>query len=773
MNKQIFTIALLYCLVIITTAAATDNISVEFDRAKLSVRATSHGLVEYPDCEPVAAGVGLTLAAWTALLPLSSMDKLDDISFESIQSHDVEVTITPEQLADRPTADNSRYANISKAKLDQRLGARAVEVVGEIAIAGQRYAELLIFPVSIDETGSLRFNDQLAISIAGETIPASWLISRESLPATRRAAGRGQSASGQAIYLIVTSEALAETMQELVAYKNETGYATELTTIEAILPMQTGRDDAEKLREHLKTFYAGGGQYLLLAGDEDILPIRYAYPNNAYSQPAMEFLQVCDLYFADLTGDWDVDNDGVWGEKYADRADLVPELLVGRLPINQPEEAANYIAKLIQYETNPGDGDRSYLERAFFFSSDQMRDYGPAGQHGSIAQAYPAAFEIDTVSAVEQATGGDANPTNLSPAELIPAMADGFGIINVIAHGRSDGFILKSSGYNASAKTYVFSDFFASSHAHFSQFSFDTKPALYYSLACDNGGFDMDQPPLNHTTPHMVQDLIGSRGGAVAFVGYTRWGWISSSHLLQKSFFDSLFAHPERPVVEAMYASKAAYYYYRDLVYGLNYFGDPTLKIYTQAPAKPEIRTEIGKDGLIVTVTVDGNPASDCEMILSENGLVLGEFVTSANGDLTISYPFDDLGEYRLTSLLEDAVITQIDYIPALITGVDDELSGDQPLPTSYALYQNYPNPFNPNTSISFDIPIASAVRLAIFNVLGQEVGVLVDDFIASGQHTVVWNSTDSYGQSVASGIYFYRLETEAMTTTKKMILLK
>ncbi|MBI5472878.1 MAG: carboxypeptidase regulatory-like domain-containing protein [Ignavibacteriae bacterium] len=99
--------------------------------------------------------------------------------------------------------------------------------------------------------------------------------------------------------------------------------------------------------------------------------------------------------------------------------------------------------------------------------------------------------------------------------------------------------------------------------------------------------------------------------------------------------------------------------------------------------------------------------------------------------------------------------------------------------PNSFALMQNYPNPFNPNTTIRFDIPFASKINVKIFNVLGQEVAQLVNDVVAAGQHQVVWNGTDGSGRSVASGIYFYRLNAASsadgseFTSIKKMLLVK
>lgn len=94
--------------------------------------------------------------------------------------------------------------------------------------------------------------------------------------------------------------------------------------------------------------------------------------------------------------------------------------------------------------------------------------------------------------------------------------------------------------------------------------------------------------------------------------------------------------------------------------------------------------------------------------------------------------------------------------------------------PVSYNLKQNFPNPFNPNTKIAFVLPQDENVTVSIFNVKGQLVKTLFDGVGKFGQNKVVWNGTNSKGSSVASGIYFYKLETESgYKQTKKMLLLK
>ena len=94
-------------------------------------------------------------------------------------------------------------------------------------------------------------------------------------------------------------------------------------------------------------------------------------------------------------------------------------------------------------------------------------------------------------------------------------------------------------------------------------------------------------------------------------------------------------------------------------------------------------------------------------------------------------------------------------------------------VPDEFVLHQSHPNPFNPSTTITFGVPEASEVTLAIYNLRGQLIRILHTGFIAAGRHSVVWNGTDFDGDKVASGVYVYRLETEGFVMNKKLILVK
>lgn len=94
-------------------------------------------------------------------------------------------------------------------------------------------------------------------------------------------------------------------------------------------------------------------------------------------------------------------------------------------------------------------------------------------------------------------------------------------------------------------------------------------------------------------------------------------------------------------------------------------------------------------------------------------------------------------------------------------------------IPTEFALNQNFPNPFNPSTEIAFSVPKQTAVKVVIYGLSGEVVATLVNQTMSAGNYRVTWNGRRDDGRSVASGVYFYHLQAEGFTATKKMTLLK
>ena len=106
----------------------------------------------------------------------------------------------------------------------------------------------------------------------------------------------------------------------------------------------------------------------------------------------------------------------------------------------------------------------------------------------------------------------------------------------------------------------------------------------------------------------------------------------------------------------------------------------------------------------------------------------------------------------------------------SVLAGVaTDNQSGDQPgIPIRFALEQSYPNPFNPTTTIRFDVPHLSRVRLTVYDVLGRSVATLVDGQLAAGNHETIFD-----GSGLVSGTYFYILRAGDFSETRSLVLVK
>ena len=153
----------------------------------------------------------------------------------------------------------------------------------------------------------------------------------------------------------------------------------------------------------------------------------------------------------------------------------------------------------------------------------------------------------------------------------------------------------------------------------------------------------------------------------------------------------------------------------------------------------------------------DAAPETDVEIDTTTYFSIANTYVnlTAAEGSLQFT-PFFDYGLVQIR----------------LSTDVND-ITDESNLPTQYSLAQNYPNPFNPTTIIEFGLPTAGDVRLDVFNILGQRVTTLVDQFLPAGVHQVTFNGKTDSGRPLASGVYFYRLSADGFTESHKMVLVK
>ena len=132
-----------------------------------------------------------------------------------------------------------------------------------------------------------------------------------------------------------------------------------------------------------------------------------------------------------------------------------------------------------------------------------------------------------------------------------------------------------------------------------------------------------------------------------------------------------------------------------------------------------------------------------------------------------------------LQHMAADAIDFRIDDIqgsvdaPVSLTIRPPRLGDPGFLPTSFRLDDAFPNPFNPSTDIGFGLPTDAAVKLSVYNVLGQRVRILTDDTYKAGYHHAHWDGRDDAGQDLTSGLYFAVMHADGFHAIRKLMRLE
>jgi len=233
------------------------------------------------------------------------------------------------------------------------------------------------------------------------------------------------------------------------------------------------------------------------------------------------------------------------------------------------------------------------------------------------------------------------------------------------------------------------------------------------------------------------------------------------------------------------------------LIYKLSYSQVPTLQLDSTFchPGDSVLVSLIGKNitnigAITIRITIDTNTVkwgriayrnSQLEGVLA--GRINHEVViawdglegVNLNDEVMVQLKFLYIGDssrLKINPLLTELAdltgnVIPINFINGVILPITSVENNIQK-PIDYSLSQNYPNPFNPNTTISYQIPIAGKVSLKVYDILGKEVAVLVEEYKEIGKFIVNFN-----GSNLASGIYMYKLEAGNFVSTKKLVLMK
>lgn len=575
-------------------------------------------------------------------------------------------------------------------------------------------------------------------------------------------------------YVIITNSELEESFALFALWKRSMGYNVEIKLIEEIESEQSGMDLAEKVREYLKQAYGDGLEWLLIGGDETVVPIRKLYAANTDETIPIEYIHPSDLYYGDLTGEWDVDGDGIWGEPYHDNPDLQPEIFVGRVPLNTPKEITNWMMKSINYENGGVLSVNDYANKVLITSADQMRDWNNGqGQDSLIAEHLPEHINPDLTSMAELTSGDDPSPVQPSAQSFVQKYSEGWNLAFIIAHGTYDGFVTKSSGYNQWPKSYAWSTVGeGGSHGYLDNLTNNGSAGIIYSVACSQGAIDSDQPPLNVPNDCVAEYLLKlDDRGAAAFIGYSRYGWVASSYRLTEEFVDYLYNDDNRLGPANTY-SKLCYSSNRDLNYGLNLYGDPTLEVWTETPSElesdhPQI-ISFGENHFSVRITSGSQGVEDALVTVVSNQDNLFHGYTDAEGYIDAIFNSGLDSAVVLTASKSGYCPYQVHLATSIVLDADDDIDDRTEVPRGFALYQNFPNPANPTTTVAFELTQTDDITLELFNLLGQRITLITHEDLPAYYHELVLDLAGN-----PSGVYFYRLTTSEGSDVKKLMLLK
>ncbi len=565
--------------------------------------------------------------------------------------------------------------------------------------------------------------------------------------------------SGAAEYLIICLANHADEYEVLKNWKTRKGIPTEIAIQESILANYPGRDEPEQIRNCIKDYYMNRStNWVLLTLSAPKAKIRGCYGKVGGT---VDTSIPCDLYFADMDGDWNADGDSYWGET-TDDVDLYPDVYVGRITANTGTQCTTVVHKVLTYEgcyTVPTD-----YQLEMLFMAEYVDDYtNEAVVKNQIdSESVPARF--DPITKLYESSG------NLNRTNALNEMNAGKNIINHAGHGNitvieiADDYLTSTDMENlTNAPRY----------------------SVFYTLACDPGAFD-------NATGCFARSFLEAPDGGGFIIANSRLGWYWSgnpgagtSDMHDREFFKSIFvrghtnlgvAHADAKVQRIPYAGGNGTE--RWVMYGMNLFGDPETPIWVDTPIAMSVAHAetiyTGSQNFSVTVTSGASPLPDATVCLWKDEEIYEVDQTAVDGVATFSISPADTGEMLVT-------VTKGGYLPYLGSArVGCAQSGVTAVTCTLPVIAASPNPARGSVTLRFSLGNSSELasfgsnpNLRIVDVVGRVAKVIDLDEALLQRGTVMWDGRNSNGDKASPGIYFVKLSAGKVSATTKLILLK
>ncbi len=455
-------------------------------------------------------------------------------------------------------------------------------------------------------------------------------------------------------YVFITTDELANAVESLKLWKEFLGYSVEVVTIEWISTNFQGGDLQEKIRNYLIDKYQEDSiHYVLLISSRNVIPMRTCHP---IPQEFEDVFIDTDYYYADLTGEWNADNDTYFGEYGDDNVDFVSELVVGRIPCDTADTVEQICENIIKFESSNEQwkdnvlllGSIIYYQNLEAFNWTYERSDGAT----LMEKCRTDFFESNGYSCFRMYEKGGIKPSTyncempLNRSNTLSEWVQGYGIINMLGHANErhiTRFIWNhDDGDNIP--------------------EFEEGELSYIDLlrSSDSDELSLERPPIVfsdgcsqlHTSRNMGKSFI-ENGAAVAFIGSTDLGLYNITRVWNDEhdggcfsidyYFFKYFVQENKKCGDALYNSKIYFsthfmfteynpdWIYRcySTLYGFNLYGDPSMSLYPEKndANPPSVHVEKPQGGLYV---------------FDKEILPLSNNVTVIFGDITIESIADD-----------------------------------------------------------------------------------------------------------------------------------
>lgn len=427
--------------------------------------------------------------------------------------------------------------------------------------------------------------------------------------------------------LIITNNNLRDKTTEYAEFKHNIGISTKIETVEMIAATQSGFDLQDKIRNYIINEYELYGiKNVLLVGDDDIIPHRGLYADVNGPDPDI----AGDVYYAAFDTNWNVDNDDYFGEDSREW-DMIPDVGIGRFPVDTNAELQNMINKHIAYQTLPVNED---IQKGLLVGEILNNDpYTPGANYMEQLEGYSSANGYQTQGYDESFTVDKLydHYGDWSIYDLKNKILTGTHLLMHLGHSFTD-YNMKMNNYDISNNFFSTSD--GENHLNFIVNTQGCYPGSFDNRGTSEGSYFPDDS--------FAEKMVYLEKGAVAYIANSRYGWYhpggtnSSSQRFQRYFMDEIYAQGNYSIGDILSASKARSMqtggYTGSMLwcyYEINLFGDPSFMFWTEEAAEfslEDIEQTLGSNFITINLPNNFDNVNSCIVNNANEAVLDGEY---------------------------------------------------------------------------------------------------------------------------------------------------